>query len=109
MGKVTVEVCIDSVESALESQRGGADRVELCDNLMEGGTTPSAGTIEVVRSRVDIRVPFMYRCSCQQQFGRESHRTPSVPSTSGGCPLRWQAPLRSVIFPAPSDTCPTLN
>lgn len=61
MGKVTVEVCIDSVESALESQRGGADRVELCDNLMEGGTTPSAGTIEVVRSRSDIRLHVIIR------------------------------------------------
>ena len=61
MDEVTVEVCIDSVESALESQRGGADRVELCDNLIEGGTTPSAGTIEVARSRIDIRLHVIVR------------------------------------------------
>lgn len=58
---ITVEICVDSVESALEAERGGAARVELCDNLMEGGTTPSAGAIEVARKVLDIKLHVIIR------------------------------------------------
>lgn len=55
------EVCIDSVEGALAAQQGGAQRVELCDNLVEGGTTPSNGTIELACRLATLDVNVMIR------------------------------------------------
>ena len=54
--RVLVEACVDSVASALAAEHGGAGRLELCDNLADGGTTPSAGMISAVKAAVHIPV-----------------------------------------------------
>jgi len=53
---VLVEACVDTVESAIAAERGGARRLELCASLADAGTTPSAGTIAAVKARVGIPV-----------------------------------------------------
>ena len=57
--KIKMEVCIDNIASALEADRGGASRIELCSSLSEGGLTPSIGLLRMVKQQV---VLFRYIC-----------------------------------------------
>ncbi|MFI5161817.1 MAG: copper homeostasis protein CutC [Sphingobacteriales bacterium] len=58
---IQLEVCANSVTSALAAQDGGAFRVELCDNLHEGGTTPSYGQIAMARKLLQIKLYVLIR------------------------------------------------
>ncbi len=48
------EVCVESFSEALAAEKRGADRIELCDNLYLGGTTPSYGTIKMAMEKLTI-------------------------------------------------------
>jgi copper homeostasis protein len=61
MRNIKAEVVVYNIESAFKAQEGGAERIELCDNPADGGTTPSAGTIEVVRANVTMDIMVMLR------------------------------------------------
>jgi copper homeostasis protein len=58
---ILLEICCGSAEDAIEAARGGADRVELNNNLFQGGLTPSLGTLEVTKDRIGIPVMTMVR------------------------------------------------
>ena len=51
-----LEICVNSINSALAAQKGGATRIELCDNMAEGGTSPSAGMIRECKRLLIIPV-----------------------------------------------------
>ncbi|UCF62156.1 MAG: copper homeostasis protein CutC [Anaerolineaceae bacterium] len=59
--RTKVEISLSGVESAIAAQLGGADRVELCENLLEGGTTPSLGMIAIVRKYLNIEMNVIIR------------------------------------------------
>jgi copper homeostasis protein len=58
---ISLEVCANSINSALAAQEGGAIRVELCNNLSEGGTTPSYGQIAIARKLLNIKLYVLIR------------------------------------------------
>ncbi|MCL4152205.1 UNVERIFIED_CONTAM: hypothetical protein GTU68_020395 [Idotea baltica] len=56
-----VEVCANSLESALNAQRAGADRIELCSELAVGGITPSYGLLKIIKEHISIPVHILIR------------------------------------------------
>ena len=61
MRRFTLEACVDSVESAIAAKKGGADRLELCSNLIIGGTTPSLGLFRNVKKHCDLPIHVLIR------------------------------------------------
>jgi len=59
--KKLLEACVNSAISAAEAAKGGADRIELCENMLEGGCTPSAGTIRFAMQNLQIPIMVMIR------------------------------------------------
>ncbi len=56
-----VEVCANSLQSALNAQEAGADRIELCSELAIGGITPSYGLLKAVKEKIKIPVHVLIR------------------------------------------------
>lgn len=59
--RVLIEICTYSLEYAIAAQSAGADRVEFCASPAEGGTTPSAGAIELARKNLKIALNVLIR------------------------------------------------
>ncbi|MCF8366572.1 MAG: copper homeostasis protein CutC [Bacteroidales bacterium] len=56
-----IEICANGLQSAINAQKAGAGRIELCDNLYEGGTTPSAACIILARKYLNIKMHVLIR------------------------------------------------
>ena len=56
-----LEVCVDSVESAVNAEAGGADRIELCADLVVGGITPSLALYDRIREKINIPIHVLLR------------------------------------------------
>ena len=61
MKNYILECCVDSVESAINASSGGASRIELCSNLIIGGTTPDTALVVEIRKHTDIRIHALIR------------------------------------------------
>ena len=61
MKNYILECCVDSVESAINAAEGGATRLEICSNLVIGGTTPDVALVKEIRKYTDIRIHALIR------------------------------------------------
>ncbi|HCT29482.1 MAG TPA: copper homeostasis protein CutC [Bacteroidales bacterium] len=56
-----LEICANSLQSAINAQKAGAQRIELCENLEQGGTTPSYGLLAQTRKHLNIKINVLIR------------------------------------------------
>ncbi|MEN0048931.1 MAG: copper homeostasis protein CutC [Bacteroidota bacterium] len=61
MSNYLLEIACDAVQSAINAQQGGADRIELCENLAQGGVTPSSAKIKLAKAKLSIPVFVLIR------------------------------------------------
>jgi copper homeostasis protein len=59
--RFALEICVESVDHAVAAERGGAQRIELCNDLSSGGITPSAGFMQTVRRHLHIPIHILIR------------------------------------------------
>ncbi len=56
-----IEICLESVQSVINAEKAGADRVELCSDLFEGGLTPSIAAFRIAKKKTNIPISVMIR------------------------------------------------
>lgn len=61
MIKPKIEICLENIESIIAAEEGGADRVEFCSDLFEGGLTPTLGMFRTARKHCSIDMNVMIR------------------------------------------------
>ena len=61
MKNYILETCVDSILSAIEAEKGGASRIELCSNLVIGGVSPSISLFRQVRKYTDLKIRVLLR------------------------------------------------
>ena len=88
-----IEICIEGPDAAVAAELGGADRVELCASLLEGGITPSLGVLRATLGAVRIPVMAMVRPRGGISCTRPSNSPPcwrtSQPSGAPAPPGSW--------------------
>lgn len=90
-GKMILEACVDSPESAEAAEKGGADRLELCGHLIIGGVTPDEWLYRSVREhcrlpvRVLIRPRFGDFCYTEAEFQMMEHQVAHFKKAGCGC------------------------
>ena len=63
-GGLVLEIAVFNIQSALLASKAGADRLELCENPVDGGTTPSFGTLKTIREKIVGKEHPNYASSC---------------------------------------------
>ena len=58
---ILLEICVFNIATAIAAANAGADRLELCENYANGGTTPSYGYLKTIREKIAIPVFPMIR------------------------------------------------
>ncbi|WP_320129317.1 copper homeostasis protein CutC [uncultured Sphaerochaeta sp.] len=58
---IKIEICLESAQSVIEAEKGGADRIEFCSDLFEGGLTPTLGSFRIARKHTNIPMNVMIR------------------------------------------------
>lgn len=89
-----IEACVDSVESSVAAERGGANRLELCEHLEVGGTTPAPSLIKAVKSAVQVPVFVMIR----PRGGPFVHSAPEVDTMRASIDASLAAGADGIVF-----------
>ena len=95
--QILLEVCVDTFESAVAAIQGGADRIELCSALSEGGLTPSVGLLREIKQYLAVEYDAPLLTGRKQTIPREA--LVPVPSswTETWFGAMWSAPTANPL------------